>query len=62
MGLNKIQELKRAARESIGLRQGSSMAKLELTTLLDKYDLIQMKFEELDTKIDNLIEKVPGVQ
>ncbi|WP_040373733.1 IS110 family transposase, partial [Peribacillus psychrosaccharolyticus] len=31
-------------------------------TLLDKYDLIQMKFEELDTKIDNLIEKVPGVQ
>lgn len=62
VGLNKIQELKRAARESIGLRQGSSMAKLELTTLLDKYDLIQMKFEELDTKIDNLIENIPGVQ
>ncbi len=38
------------------------MAKLELTTLLDKYDLIQMKFEELDTQIDKLIEQIPGVQ
>lgn len=62
VGLNKIQELKRAATESIGLRQGAAMAKLELTTLLDKYDLIQMKFEELDSKIDNLIEHIPGVQ
>ena len=62
VGLNKIQELKRAATESIGLRQGATMAKLELTTLLDKYDLIQTKFEELDSKIDNLIEHIPGVQ
>ncbi|RSD27799.1 IS110 family transposase [Mesobacillus subterraneus] len=62
VGINKIQELKRAATESIGLRQGAAMAKLELTTLLDKYDLIQMKFEELDSKIDNLIEHIPGVQ
>lgn len=62
VGLNKIQELKRAATESIGLRQGAAMAKLELTTLLDKYDLIQTKFEELDSKIDNLIEHIPGVQ
>jgi transposase len=57
VGLNKIQELKQAAKESIGLRQGAGMAKLELATLLDKYDLIQEKFVELDSKIDNLIEK-----
>jgi transposase len=38
------------------------MAKLELETLLDKYDLIQEKFVELDNKIDNLIEHIPGVQ
>ncbi|WP_338452489.1 IS110 family transposase [Niallia oryzisoli] len=62
VGLNKIQELKKAAKESIGLCQGSGMAKLELATLLDKYDLIQEKFEELDQKIDNLIEHIPGVQ
>jgi transposase len=62
VGINKIQELKQAAKESIGLCQGSNMAKLELATLLDKYDLIQEKFEELDQKIDNLIEHIPGVQ
>ncbi|MED1472830.1 IS110 family transposase, partial [Bacillus salipaludis] len=61
VGLNKIQELKQAANKSIGLRQGSDMAKLELKTLLDKYDLIQLKFEELDSKIDILLDEIPGV-
>lgn len=61
VGLNKIRELKQAASKSIGLRQGSDMAKLELKTLLDKYDLIQFKFEELDSKIDILLDEIPGV-
>ncbi|MGF7015167.1 hypothetical protein HNR27_002530 [Ornithinibacillus bavariensis] len=38
------------------------MAKLELETLIDKYELIQIKFEELDSKIDTLIDQIPGVQ
>ncbi|MEH7379989.1 IS110 family transposase [Bacillus sp. JJ1533] len=62
VGLNKIQELKHAASKSIGLRQGANMAKLELKTLIDKYELVQLKFEELDSKIDTLIDQIPGVQ
>ncbi|RLL41095.1 IS110 family transposase [Oceanobacillus piezotolerans] len=62
VGLSKIQELKQAASKSIGLRQGASMAKLELRTLIDKYELIQIKFEGLDSKIDSLIDRIPGVQ
>lgn len=62
VGLSKIQELKQAASKSIGLKQGASMAKLELKTLIDKYELIQIKFEELDSKIDTLIDQIPGVQ
>lgn len=58
---NKIRELKQAASKSIGLRQGSDMAKLELKTLLDKYEIIQIKFEELDAKIDILLDEIPGV-
>jgi transposase len=61
VGLSKIRELKQAASKSIGLRQGSDMAKLELKTLLDKYELIQVKFEELDSKIDILLDEIPGV-
>jgi transposase len=37
------------------------MAKMELKTLLAKYDLIQLKFEELDAKIDSLLDEIPGV-
>ncbi|MBV7509700.1 IS110 family transposase [Bacillus sp. sid0103] len=61
VGLSKIRELKQAASKSIGLRQGSDMAKLELKTLLDKYELIQLKFEELDSKIESLLDEIPGV-
>jgi transposase len=38
------------------------MAKLELRTLLEKYTLIKERFEELDSKIDGLLEQIPGVQ
>ena len=61
VGLSKIRKLKQAASKSIGLRQGSEMAKLELKTLLAKYELIHLKFEELDTKIDCLLDEIPGV-
>lgn len=61
VGLSKIRKLKQAASRSIGLRQGSEKAKLELKTLLAKYELIHLKFEELDTKIDCLLDEIPGV-
>ncbi|MCM3393191.1 IS110 family transposase [Cytobacillus oceanisediminis] len=61
VGANKIRGLKQAASQSIGLRQGSEMAKMELKTLLAKYDLIQTEFEELDGKIDSLLDEIPGV-
>ncbi|MEK4282848.1 IS110 family transposase [Cytobacillus sp. FSL R5-0377] len=61
VGANKIRELKQAASQSIGLRQGSEMAKMELKTLLAKYDLIQKEFEELDGKVDSLLDEIPGV-
>ncbi|MEH6944091.1 IS110 family transposase [Bacillus sp. JJ722] len=62
VGLKKIQAIKLAASTSVGIRQGADMAKLELETLIDKYELIQSKFEELDAKIDGLIDQIPGVQ
>lgn len=37
------------------------MARLELKTILAKYELIQLQFEELDAKIDCLLDQIPGV-
>ncbi|CCF16879.1 transposase family protein [Brevibacillus laterosporus GI-9] len=62
VGLSKITELKEAASHSIGIREGSAMAKLELRTLIDKYELINEKFEELESNIDDLLEQIPGVE
>lgn len=62
VGLSKIKELKKIAVASIGIREGSDMAKLELRTLIDKYELIKEKFEELESNIDKLLEQIPGVE
>ncbi|WP_258832156.1 IS110 family transposase [Peribacillus frigoritolerans] len=61
IGLKKIRALKEAANRSIGIRQGAAMAKLELRALLEKYDFIQMKFEEIDHQLDQLLDHIPGV-
>ncbi|RID81556.1 IS110 family transposase [Peribacillus asahii] len=61
VGLGKVRELKRVAGLSIGIREGSELAKLEIRILLDKYDLIKQKFEELEPRIDALLEQIPGV-
>ena len=61
IGLKKIRALKEAANRSIGIRQGAAMAKLELRALLEKYDFIQVKFEELDHQLDQLLDHIPGV-
>ena len=37
------------------------MAKLELETLIEKYEFLQSKFEELDARMDGLIDQIPGV-
>ncbi|MDQ7862072.1 transposase [Peribacillus frigoritolerans] len=41
--------------------KGAAMAKLELRALLEKYDFIQVKFEELDHQLDQLLDHIPGV-
>ncbi|MGG4470723.1 hypothetical protein ABER68_22055 [Paenibacillus alvei] len=37
------------------------MAKMELRTLIQKYELIQAKFEELDQTLDTLLQDITGV-
>ncbi len=58
VGVSKVKQLKEAAHVSIGIREGSDMAKLELSTLLAKYILFKEKFEDLDSKIDNLLVQI----
>lgn len=62
LGQGRIQNLKAAASCSVGIKQGSDMAKMELRLLLDQYKLLHDKLEELETKLEELLKKVPYVQ
>jgi transposase len=53
VGLRRISELKEAASHSIGNLEGSTMAKLELRTLIAKYELINNRFEDIDRYSNN---------
>lgn len=61
VGLARVRSLKDAARRSIGIKEGSKLAKLELETLLEKYCLIQKKLEELELQLDELLKEISGV-
>jgi transposase len=60
-GIGRIHNLKSAANRSVGIKQGTDLAKMELQLLLAQYQLIQSKFDELDLKLDELIGQIPSV-
>lgn len=61
VGLVRVRKLKDAGRRSIGIKEGSNLAKMELETLLEKYCLFQKKLEELESQLDELLKEIPGV-
>jgi transposase len=61
-GMGRIQNLKSVANRSVGIKQGKDLAKMEIQLLLTQYQLIQDKFDELDLKLNELIEQIPGVE
>jgi transposase len=62
LGLGRIKNLKAAASRSVGIQQGSELAKMELKLLLTQYEWLHSKLEELETKLDELIKQIPHVQ
>ncbi|MGQ7887512.1 IS110 family transposase [Paenibacillus sp. WC2504] len=62
LGLGRIQNLKAAAGCSVGIRQGSELAKMELKLLLTQYEWLKNKLEELEAKLDELLAQIPHVK
>jgi transposase len=62
LGLGRIISLKAAASCSVGIRDGSELAKMELKLLLSQYEWFHNKLEELGSKLDELIIQIPHVQ
>lgn len=62
LGIERMRSLKAAASRSVGIREGTALAKLELRLLLTQYELLESKFEELEARLDELMEQIPHVK
>lgn len=62
LGMERMRCLKAAAGRSVGIREGTELAKLELKLLLTQYELLESKFAELEAKLDELLEQIPHVK
>ncbi|KUO95788.1 IS110 family transposase [Ferroacidibacillus organovorans] len=60
VGIKRAQALVDISLQSIGLTQGLGMAHEELACLLKQYDLLQQELGQLLTKIEQLLESIPG--
>lgn len=60
VGVKAAQKLVNTAQKSIGLTEGSTMARQELRILMSQYDLIQQQLDALMQQIEALLIQVPG--
>jgi transposase len=51
-----------AAKSSIGLTEGLTMARQELLTLLAQYRMLEAEIQQLMNQLENIIKEIPGTQ
>lgn len=54
----KVQKLKEAARQSIGLSQGVNSIKLEIKLLMEEWDFHQKQLEQIEREIKNILQQI----
>ncbi|UOE92287.1 IS110 family transposase [Alkalihalobacillus sp. LMS39] len=62
VGLKKVQQLQKVARESIGIKEGRDLARFKITSLLAQYRLIKEQIEQAWECIQKRLELIPGVK
>lgn len=62
VGIKKVRELKEAAENSIGIKEGRDLARLTLKASLAKYRLLHSELEEVWTIMASLLKNIPGAK
>ncbi|WDC83381.1 transposase [Caloramator sp. mosi_1] len=60
VGIKRAQLLVDKAKISIGLTEGIEMVEYELKYLLDRYDALMLKLEDLMVKVEAILNEIPG--
>jgi transposase len=62
IGLKKVRHLKEVSSQSVGIKEGRSMARVKIQTLMDQYVLLQEKINQVLEMVKELITPIPGVK
>lgn len=62
VGMKRAKRLVIAAEKSIGLKEGRTAAKLELTALLEQYDMFTRQRDEIMAQVEQLLNQIPGTE
>lgn len=62
VGMKRIEQLKEVAKASIGLQTGTQMAKEELRYLLEKYEYLTHRLNELEKQLSEMVQTIPGAK
>lgn len=62
VGIKRATKLVETARKSIGVEVGLTFAKVEIECLLDQYELYKRQIEDLDEKLEAIVEDIPGAK
>lgn len=60
VGIKRAETLVQAATTSIGLTEGLSAARIELTALLEQYELYARQVDGIMTEVESLLSQIPG--
>ncbi|MDQ0258121.1 transposase [Evansella vedderi] len=60
VGIKRATKLVEAAKKSVGLNIGVHFAKIEMSNLLEQYEMFNRQLEELDQKLEEVVRTIPG--
>jgi len=59
VGIKRARKLKKAALNSIGIKEGAEFARFELNNILEQFELLKKQLELLEEKVEKLLENMP---
>ncbi|MCF8568621.1 IS110 family transposase [Alicyclobacillus tolerans] len=62
VGMKRAQRLVSTAEKSIGMKEGLTAARLELTALLEQYELFTRQRDEIMAQVEQLLNQIPGTK
>ena len=62
VGIKRATKLVECAKKSVGIEEGLTFAKLEMTCLIDQYKLYKNQLEALDQELEGVVKDLPGAK